>query len=85
MAHEWRMGVLLKQLARRYFRQLNDGLARESGGEPGKVFIEASPELGDVITLEAGVYTKALRGGIRLEEPEHDIENMFDFPKELYG
>lgn len=38
-------------------------------------------EPGDVFTLEPGVYTKSLRGGIRLEDnyliTEHGLENLF--------
>jgi Xaa-Pro aminopeptidase len=44
-------------------------------------------EVGDVITLEPGVYTKALHGGIRLEDNyvvrESGIENLFVYPREL--
>jgi Xaa-Pro aminopeptidase len=44
-------------------------------------------EIGDVITLEPGVYTEALRGGIRLEDNyavhEDGLENLFSFPMEL--
>lgn len=44
-------------------------------------------EVGDVITLEPGVYSKALQGGIRLEDNyvvrEDGLENLFDFPMEL--
>ena len=44
-------------------------------------------EIGDVITLEPGVYTAALQGGIRIEDNyvvnEHGLENLFDFPMEL--
>ncbi len=44
-------------------------------------------EIGDVITLEPGVYTAALQGGIRLEDNyvvhEARLENLFDFPMEL--
>jgi Xaa-Pro dipeptidase len=44
-------------------------------------------EVGDVITLEPGVYTARLQGGIRLEDNyvvrEHGLENLFDFPMEL--
>ena len=44
-------------------------------------------EAGDVITLEPGVYTKSLQGGIRLEDNyvvgENGLENLFDYPKEL--
>ncbi len=44
-------------------------------------------EEGDVFTLEPGVYTEALQGGIRLEDNylvrEHGIENLFDYPREL--
>jgi Xaa-Pro aminopeptidase len=44
-------------------------------------------EVGDVITLEPGVYSLALQGGIRLEDNylvrEHGLENLFDFPMEL--
>jgi len=38
-------------------------------------------EVGDVFTLEPGVYTRRLRGGIRLEDnyviTEHGVENLF--------
>jgi len=44
-------------------------------------------EVGDVITIEPGVYTEKLQGGIRLEDNyvihENGIENLFDFPNEL--
>ncbi len=44
-------------------------------------------EVGDVITLEPGVYTKSLQGGIRLEDNyvvgENGLENLFSHPKEL--
>ncbi len=45
-------------------------------------------EVGDVITIEPGVYTTALQGGIRIEDNyvvrEHGLENLFDFiPREL--
>lgn len=44
-------------------------------------------EVGDVFTLEPGVYTQALRGGIRLEDnyllTENGLENLFDFPMTL--
>ncbi len=44
-------------------------------------------EVGDVITLEPGVYSQALQGGIRLEDNyivrEDGLENLFDFPMEL--
>jgi Xaa-Pro aminopeptidase len=45
-------------------------------------------EAGDVISLEPGVYTEALQGGIRLEDNyvvlEDGLENLFDFPMELH-
>ncbi len=45
-------------------------------------------EVGDVITLEPGVYAEALQGGIRLEDNyvvrEHGLENLFAYPMELY-
>ena len=45
-------------------------------------------EVGDVIAIEPGVYTEALQGGIRLEDNyvvrEDGLENLFDFPLELY-
>jgi Xaa-Pro dipeptidase len=44
-------------------------------------------EVGDVITLEPGIYTTALQGGLRLEDNyvvrEHGLENLFDFPMDL--
>jgi Xaa-Pro aminopeptidase len=44
-------------------------------------------EVGDVITLEPGIYTTALHGGIRLEDNyvvrEGGLENLFDYPREL--
>ena len=44
-------------------------------------------EEGDVFTLEPGVYTKALQGGIRLEDNyvlrANGPEDLFDFPWEL--
>ncbi|SRR5581483_123484 len=44
-------------------------------------------EVGDVITLEPGIYSEELRGGIRLEDNyvvrENGLENLFDFPMEL--
>lgn len=44
-------------------------------------------EVGDVFTIEPGVYVPALGGGLRLEDnyvirPE-GLENLFDFPMEL--
>jgi Xaa-Pro aminopeptidase len=43
--------------------------------------------VGDVFTLEPGIYTEALRGGIRLENNyvlrEGGPENLLDFPLEL--
>jgi hypothetical protein len=98
MERKWRMPVLLKQLLRRYVLQLTAGAgARIWRGAGQGLFIEAShrtrkikrPEVGDVITLELGVYTEALQGGIRLEDNyvvrEHHLENLFDLPKELCG
>jgi len=44
-------------------------------------------EAGDVITLEPGIYTRALRGGIRIEDNyvvrENELENLFQYPKNL--
>ena len=44
-------------------------------------------EEGDVITLEPGIYTKALGGGIRIEDnylvTSSGIENLFIYPKDL--
>ncbi len=44
-------------------------------------------EVGDVITLEPGIYTPALHGGIRLEDNyvvrENGLENLFHYSKEL--
>jgi Xaa-Pro dipeptidase len=44
-------------------------------------------EVGDVFTLEPGVYTEALQGGIRIEDnyllTESGLVNLFEFPKEL--
>jgi Xaa-Pro aminopeptidase len=44
-------------------------------------------EVGDVITLEPGIYTTELHGGIRLEDNyvvrEGGLENLFDYPREL--
>jgi Xaa-Pro aminopeptidase len=44
-------------------------------------------EVGDTFTLEPGMYTKSLHGGIRLEDNyvvrEHGLENLFQFPAEL--
>ena len=41
-------------------------------------------EVGDVITLEPGVYTSAMQGGIRLEDNyvvrNDGLENLFDYP-----
>ncbi len=41
-------------------------------------------EVGDVLTLEPGVYSMKLQGGIRLEDNyvlrEDGLENLFDFP-----
>ena len=41
-------------------------------------------EMGDVFTLEPGVYSTALQGGIRLEDNyvvrEDGLENLFDYP-----
>src|SRR5256885_12007246 len=40
-------------------------------------------EVGDVVTLEPGVYSAALQGGIRIEDNyavrEHGLENLFSF------
>lgn len=44
-------------------------------------------EVGDVFTLEPGIYTPALHGGIRLEDNyvvrEDGLENLFRYPKDL--
>lgn len=44
-------------------------------------------EEGDVITLEPGIYTKALRGGVRIEDNyvvrQNGLENLFHYPKGL--
>ena len=45
-------------------------------------------EVGDVFTLEPGVYSTALQGGIRIEDNyvvrEHGLENLFeDVPRGL--
>jgi Xaa-Pro aminopeptidase len=44
-------------------------------------------EVGDVITLEPGLYGQGLQGGIRLEDNylvrEDGLENLFDFPMGL--
>jgi Xaa-Pro aminopeptidase len=44
-------------------------------------------ETGDVFTIEPGIYTAALQGGLRLEDNyvvrEHSLENLFDFPMDL--
>lgn len=44
-------------------------------------------EIGDVFTLEPGLYLTALQGGIRLEDnyvlEEDGLHNLFDFPLEL--
>jgi Xaa-Pro aminopeptidase len=45
-------------------------------------------EVGDVLTLEPGVYSAALQGGIRIEDNyavrEHGLENLFSFvPRDL--
>ncbi|MES1257698.1 MAG: Xaa-Pro peptidase family protein [Acidobacteriota bacterium] len=44
-------------------------------------------EAGDVITIEPGIYTPALHGGIRLEDNylvrEDGLENLFHYPREL--
>jgi Xaa-Pro aminopeptidase len=59
------------------------------GHEAPRIIAESEDvfEVGDVITLEPGVYTSALQGGIRLEDNyvvgETGIENLFDFPMEL--
>ena len=40
-----------------------------------------------MFTLEPGIYSSALRGGIRLEDNyvvrEDGLENLFEFPMEL--
>jgi Xaa-Pro aminopeptidase len=45
-------------------------------------------EVGDVLTLEPGIYSESLQGGIRLEDNyvvrEGGLENLFRFPMELY-
>ena len=44
-------------------------------------------EVGDVITLEPGIYTKAIGGGIRIEDnylvTETGLEDVFEYPKTL--
>ncbi len=44
-------------------------------------------EVGDVITIEPGIYTKSIGGGIRIEDnylvTESGLENLFDYPKGL--
>ena len=41
-------------------------------------------ETGDVVAIEPGIYSAALRGGIRLEDnyvvQENGLENLFDYP-----
>jgi Xaa-Pro aminopeptidase len=59
------------------------------GHEAPRIIAE-SPDVfeeGDVITLEPGVYTAALQGGIRLEDNyvvrSGGLENLFDYPMGL--
>ncbi|MFN7921874.1 MAG: M24 family metallopeptidase [Bryobacteraceae bacterium] len=44
-------------------------------------------EIGDVFTLEPGIYSQALQGGIRLENnyliTERGVENLFNFPLDM--
>ncbi|MBL8234120.1 MAG: aminopeptidase P family protein [Bryobacterales bacterium] len=44
-------------------------------------------EVGDVFTLEPGVYSTALQGGIRLEDnyvvTRNGVQNLFDYPLDL--
>ncbi len=44
-------------------------------------------DAGDVLTIEPGIYTAALQGGIRLEDNyvvhETGVENLFDYPMAL--
>lgn len=44
-------------------------------------------EVGDVFTLEPGVYSEALRGGVRIENNyvlrESGLENLFEYPRFL--
>jgi Xaa-Pro aminopeptidase len=73
---------------RSFFHHAGHGIGHD-GHEAPRIIpgTEDVFEVGDVITLEPGVYTKALQGGIRLEDNyvvrENGLENLFDFPMEL--
>lgn len=59
------------------------------GHEAPRIIAESNDvfEAGDVITIEPGVYAKALQGGIRLEDNylvrDAGLENLFQYPMEL--
>jgi len=44
-------------------------------------------EIGDVFTLEPGIYNPVLQGGVRLEDNyvlrEYGLERLFNYPKHL--
>ncbi|WP_031498324.1 M24 family metallopeptidase [Bryobacter aggregatus] len=71
-----------------FWHHLGHGIGGDGHDEPR--IIPGSEERfveGDVITLEPGVYTAALQGGIRIEDNyvvrASGLQNLFDYPTEL--
>ena len=71
-----------------FFHHVGHGIGHH-GHEAPRIIPGSSDvfEVGDVFTLEPGVYVPALGGGLRLEDnyvlrPD-GLENLFDFPMEL--
>lgn len=73
-----------------FWHHAGHGIGYQVGHEAPRIIPSSHDvfEVGDVITLEPGVYTKALRGGIRLEDNyvvrESGLENLFSYPKQLH-
>lgn len=71
-----------------FFHHVGHGLGHD-GHEAPRMIPGSDDEfaVGDVFTLEPGVYVPALGGGLRLEDNyvlrPHGIENLFDFPMEF--
>ena len=72
-----------------FWHHAGHGIGYQVGHEAPRI-IPGSDDLfeaGDVITLEPGIYTKALQGGVRLEDNyvvrEEGLERLFEYSKEL--